>query len=820
MRATSILSIFLLCLYSQVLLGQEKTHLTPDDPAIHRIDALNNHHNRQSLAVLDSLGEVYQNPSAPELALLLEKRAQFYERIYVLDSAILYFSEAVLLHPKISDKRGLKTLGLCYNGLGHCYWKSGDNQKGLDYYRKSNEVYEEIGFEQGLAYNYQDMGLIYRERGEFVEAIRHYKLSMHYAKKVDDKMGLAINLKNMGNIKKKLGLGREALENFIEATAVFEADSSMVKQRYYFTFLGEKALLYQELNEYEQAEKNYLKALKLAKERNDQYWHATILRNLGSMYLKQDKLEQAADCFNQVREQLENGQYKMSTIFLFKKLSNYHNMLHHQDSAMFFMDKAVVLAEGADSKEHLMEVYREKMYLLGEYKYWDKAIALGLKVLKYEEEHHELGQMADTERNLAKFYQEGKKDYKKATEYYGRYAIHRDSLDKVNEANDLIKAEIKAEYQIEKNNIEQENQREQLMLKNEIEQEKLMKTTALIVLLMLTAGFVVVWRYYQQKKRANELIAAQKEELQVQHEQLEELLNFKENMTSMIVHDLKNPLSTIINVSRKKEADLVRIQQEGKRMLNLVMNILDVRKFEEATMLLKKEIYSLNSLLEEAKVQVKLLQKDKSIAMHLPAMRLQVEVDVYMMERVFVNLLTNAIKYSPLGGSIHIRCEQVEENWVKLSFVDEGVGIPKEVQQQVFEPYLQGVGEKVNSSTGLGLSYCKYTVEAHGGEIGIVSEEGKGTEVYLTLPLVEIQKGEVGLQQEDNLLPINEEEQAVLAPIRKQLKQVTATEYSEVATILKQLDKEILSEQMLAWMEAIETASLTGDQQRYEQLIS
>ncbi|MEH0154169.1 tetratricopeptide repeat-containing sensor histidine kinase [Limibacter armeniacum] len=815
-----LLSTLLLCFFLQNGQAQSNERLTPEHPDINRVkDILRGNHGRKPLFLLDSIQQARQHLSVSEKVLLLQLRGQYYEYSHRFDSAIIIFKEALQFQNAELDSMGIEALGLCYNGLGHSHWKKAKREESIQYYQESNKLYEKIGFEQGLAYNFQDMSQVYYADGNIVESIRHSKQAKVYSEKVGDKVGIAFSLKNIANVKQDLGLGREALQNYILATEIFESDSSLIKQRYYVWFLNQKAILYQDLHEYEQAEKNYKKALLFGKERGDEYWIALIKRNLGALYTRMKQYDLAETYLFEAKEQMEASEYKVSSVLMYKNLAIYYQEIDKHDSAMVYIDKAVTLADSMGRHNNRVNMRKVKVHLLGEEEKWDEAIALGLEVLELSDGKNELGNLVELEKQLAKLYYKQGKNYKKAAGFFNRYIHNKDSLDKLSETKDLLKVEIQAEYQIEKNNIEKENERKQLILKQQVEKEKLLRTVSLGVLVLVVIGLLIVWRFYQQKKKASELIAAQKEELQTQHEQLEELLNFKENMTSMIVHDLKNPLSTVINLSNNDHADLKRIQQEGKRMFNLVMNILDVRKFKEANMYLQPKPVSLYHLLEEAKTQVKLLQDDKSILFHLPEIELTVNVDAYMVERVFVNLLTNAIKFSPLGGSIHIKCDQVDKDWVKIRFIDEGIGIPKEVQEQVFELYQQSGGERINSSTGLGLSYCRYTVEAHGGEIGIVSEEEKGTEVYLTLPLAATEVIYSNTSAVNVKPAIGAEHIAFLKPIKEQLENIPAYQYSEVLSVLSQLDKNKVSENITTWMGAVEAASLTGNQEQYERLL-
>jgi len=247
-----------------------------------------------------------------------------------------------------------------------------------------------------------------------------------------------------------------------------------------------------------------------------------------------------------------------------------------------------------------------------------------------------------------------------------------------------------------------------------------------------------------------------------QKEKLQELDNFKEAMTGMIVHDLKNPLNAIIGLSSMNPEDemMQMVNSAGNQMLNLVLNILDVQKFENTNVKLNLNEASLYELADEANRQVSLLIKQKKQILNiniLPQTIIHTDADITV--RVFVNMLTNAIKYTPSGGIISINQEAIlfnEEDYTKnelipdsikkqfkfqtpsclISVSDTGQGIPADKIHLVFEKFGQVEAKKSGGvrSTGLGMTFCKMVVEAHGGAIWITSEVGKGTNFYFTLP--------------------------------------------------------------------------------------
>ncbi len=223
---------------------------------------------------------------------------------------------------------------------------------------------------------------------------------------------------------------------------------------------------------------------------------------------------------------------------------------------------------------------------------------------------------------------------------------------------------------------------------------------------------------------------------------IKELEQYKEMLTQMIVHDLKNPLNLVIGYSSlsPSEKRMQSINSSGMQMLNLVENILDVQKFEEKKMKLNKEKCSINFVIEKAISNVQYLANQKEIVIHNNTETIEAYFDQDQIIRVIINLLTNAIKFSKNGDEININSEKVEidnKSYCKILVIDFGEGVPSEHLDKIFDKYAQAIARESGrtSSTGLGLTYCKFAVEAHNGIIGVNSELDKGSIFYFTLPL-------------------------------------------------------------------------------------
>ena len=229
------------------------------------------------------------------------------------------------------------------------------------------------------------------------------------------------------------------------------------------------------------------------------------------------------------------------------------------------------------------------------------------------------------------------------------------------------------------------------------------------------------------------------------HLQLRLLGKLRDDLTHMVVHDLGNPLLVIfsfLDILEFKEAQnlsagarrfitLARLSAEELR--DMITSILDVSKMGEGKMKLKSGPYALDALIRAVLESNHPLPGNRTVTLDAPESYLTVTADIGLLRRVLQNLLNNALSYTPSGGDVHIAVT-ASHNDVRVAVTDKGPGIAPEYHKRIFEKFGQ-VEEQTNRvGTGLGLTFCKMAVEAHGGRIGVESEVGKGSTFWFELP--------------------------------------------------------------------------------------
>lgn len=223
----------------------------------------------------------------------------------------------------------------------------------------------------------------------------------------------------------------------------------------------------------------------------------------------------------------------------------------------------------------------------------------------------------------------------------------------------------------------------------------------------------------------------------------------RNDLTHMIVHDLKNPLTAIQggiyvmkNLVAQKDANAARaidvIDRNATRMQRMVMNLLDVERLEQGKLELAVHDIRLREMLESAIEGQRPAAAERTLRLdydpHLPDV--PIKADDNLLERVVTNLLSNAIKHTRPSGEIVVRATGDARGYLIISVTDNGDGIDKKYHKKIFERFgqaeLRREGHGVD--TGLGLTFCKLAVEAHQGQISVESEPGNGSTFTIRLP--------------------------------------------------------------------------------------
>ncbi len=248
------------------------------------------------------------------------------------------------------------------------------------------------------------------------------------------------------------------------------------------------------------------------------------------------------------------------------------------------------------------------------------------------------------------------------------------------------------------------------------------------------------------KSRLYEVMSGRISRLEVEKESLQNANKMKMNYISHLSHELKTPLTSIkayvesledhIDDPGFNDRDefLGVVNSETDRLIRMVNKVLDVSKIEFGQRTLKRKLFQLHSLIDDVTNSLQPYLKDKQLrlAADLPPALPMIDGDEDLIKQVFINLIGNAIKFTPDGSTIYV--DVVEDAVsVKITVRDEGVGIPEEDQKNIFKQFYQ-VPERKGEGVGLGLAIVKNILEQHGCYIQVASTIGEGSTFTFNLP--------------------------------------------------------------------------------------
>lgn len=328
----------------------------------------------------------------------------------------------------------------------------------------------------------------------------------------------------------------------------------------------------------------------------------------------------------------------------------------------------------------------------------------------------------------------------KAFTYLKSFKLMEDSLNMVNQKDE--ESNIVKDLQLKN----QESDLKLLKKDNQLNKLYLVITIGLILVALNIIAFVVV--NYRKTRKTNIALTKLNEQISEQKTALERANRDKDKIMNVVAHDLRNPIGAIANFldivqvkyahSEEEKKILNNSQQAAVRSINLINDLLEINKIQSGELELYLSSTNAVQLIKQSiqQVQYKTIAKQQNIVLNASIENAMINVDEEKLQRVLVNLLDNAIKFSFINATIEVKLFKKETNII-IEIKDTGMGIPASIMDKLFTNTItvKRKGTHNEPSNGLGLSICKQIVEAHKGKINVVSKEGEGSVFSVELPL-------------------------------------------------------------------------------------
>lgn len=651
------------------------------------------------------------------------------------DSALKYALQANQLAYKLKD-----TLEIAnnYKSTGNIYYTINELDSSISQYKKGLKLYTQLKDTLGQAKIHNNMGALHRAKGNYSKSIEHYQRSLELRKYLNDKSGMGKTFNNIGNV--------------------------------HFS-----------LNNLKQALDYYKRSLDIRLEFNDMHGAAGCYTNMGLIFTQKEQYDTAINLFETAFDIYKKQNDRQGTAHSLTSMGIVYNKLNNKHIALNKFISALKLYEQIGNKRGVSMTHSQIADIFNHNKQYDSALHYANKALKVSRKYNTIVEKSDAYEQLA-IALAGLKKYKEAYLYNLYFHKLQDSLinlEKIKEI-EMIEQKYQSEnqkLQIEK--LETENKLNEVKLEK-LKNRQLISITGIIIALLFIINLLRNRQRLKSKNKTiqeqNSKISKQKFEIERHRNHLEELVRertkdlkeakdraeesdrLKSAFLTNMSHEIRTPMNAIMGFTEllnssdptEEERSQYRqfIESNSELLLRLMDDIIDIAKIESGQIKINLVPTDIKDVIEKVYpiFQKKRKQSEKETIDIVDEIsscenRQIVQADPLRLQQILTNLIDNALKFTD-KGYIRISCttESIDNKlYSRIEVEDTGIGMSKEQQSIIFERFgkIEENRKKLYRGAGLGLAICKNLVELMGGEIGLYSEEGKGSTFFFTIPVIE-----------------------------------------------------------------------------------
>ncbi|MBK6263514.1 tetratricopeptide repeat-containing sensor histidine kinase [Marivirga sp. S37H4] len=632
------------------------------------------------------------------------------ERVEILHALILdlwlnspneakqYAKKAMSLSASLKDPR-LQSISLRLMGGVEVYL--GEYDLSILYSKEALKLATKINDVQLIAKTLNNIGYAYYNLGSYSEALENFLRAIQIKRTLQQDYALGNTLNNIGLVYLNLKDFTTAKKYFSEALVLSEDIKDNNIRIYSINNLGQT---YLQQGDFSEAEKHFKKSIEISRTFDNKNWQATAYSGLGQSYYNQGLTDLSRKQFASalsIRNKI--GDLRgVSEVYYY--LSKMHAANSQLDSAFYYINISQSMAKKVQSQERLIENF--KLY-----------------------------------KNL--YIQQNQ--YDSALYFQSLYTGLREKQFDENSIRSIAGIHLK---------LKEEENLKQLAIKDIQLQRKSLQANffVAIAILILVIALVLYWYYRMQKRLGRNLtiknlkISNQKDEIVRKNKELNILNIEKNNLISIVAHDLKSPLnnikgliSIVSSISQEEKATeyIEMIKLSTTRLTDMIDKILDIEAIESRKLNMELEKMNFSEVVQNVVSRFEIESQRKQITLHSSiADNAMVNVDKSYIDQVIENLLSNAIKFSPPGKNIFINIH-LNETSALCEIRDEGPGLSEDDKKKLFRKYqkLSASPTADETSTGLGLSIVKKFVEAMKGQIWCESEAGNGASFFVKFDL-------------------------------------------------------------------------------------
>lgn len=661
------------------------------------------------------------------------------------------------LRTKVAQSTGAEK----YHALNDLAWeyRSAYPDSTILYSKQAYALARSLGFTKGLAESPNFIGVAYNYKGDRIKAYESYEEAMTISTQYQDSVQIAYSNNNLGRLFFEQGILSRAYEHFINAQKIFEDLGDAQGQAYTYQSL---ARLYHSQNDNRKAENNFLKANNIRMQLGSTPDITSAFVQTGRFYQDINEHEKAlrylllADSTaSSINDEINLAEIKMYIARSYMRDGNtakakeigqeglavitHKNNVRLQPSALMTMGEVEFASNNVPAAKN----------------YFEQALAIATRT-------KDLTSRMEAYFNLWKV-NEKQKNGQASLENMNHYLTLLDSSKDL----DLARQVERFQFEIEIERKERENERLVSLQQGQdsiIKQQRLQNIILIIVIAFISILGFIQWRNLKKRNEINQKlelqnqfiqnqrleIVEQNEQLSRHNHQLSDLNHEKDTLMGIVAHDLKSPLNRIKGLADIMEMEgglaspqstyIGMIKDATRSGLDLITDLLDVHMIEENVQPNYSQIDISTFILDKVNSYAPAAES-KSI--HLNIQRVESEMihsDVDYLHRIMDNLLSNAIKFSHRNASVDISAWK-SDNMITIAVKDQGPGFSEKDKSHLFQKFkkLSARPTAGESSNGLGLAIVKTLVDRLKGSISLVSEQGKGSQFIVNLPITVVQ---------------------------------------------------------------------------------
>lgn len=692
------------------------------------------------------LKELNDSPEGPERVNILLELCKAYMSS-TPGKALDYARQGLALSKKIDYHKGISE---SFHQLGVYYFFQGNYSNALDYYWKSLNIREDLGDRKGVAKSYNNIGIVYAEKGNYPKALEFYDKSIKIMEELGNKKFVSYAYINIGLFYQKTGNYPKALESFFKSLKILEElkDKKGISIAY-----NNIAVVYRNLSNYQKSLEYNFKSLKIKEELGDKNAISHSYSNIGFVYFGLGDYASALEYYSKSLKLSEELGDKNSIAILYSNIGKAQLKLKNVAEALAFYLKSKEIYEEIGSKPGLSVAYLGIGLCHNARGETKKAIDYLTRALTIARDINLAESIKNAADELSQAYAKTGQ-YKQAYQYQVLFKEKSDFLR--NEENVKKITQLEMQYEFEKKQKQQElqQQKKDLVKDAELRQQRLLKYTFSGVAVLL--AFVFYTRFRLKVKVNQKLRKEIRDRQQAEAELLKSTkLETVGILSAGIAHDFNNLLAIIVGClgmireslyvpGSQPETYLENAENASSQAAELVEKFLTISEGGW----IKRTRVTLADVLKDTMASSPQL-KGIPCSISLPEDLKPLLGDERQLRQVMVNLLLNAHEATSdmsENKKISVSAENTilghnnqwklnEGEYVKISVIDNGKGIPPDLLGKIIDPYFSTKQRGIQKGMGMGLAVSYAIVRRHGGHLAVTSSLQKGTTVDFYIPV-------------------------------------------------------------------------------------